>query len=223
MAAKRFIKIPEQVAHDSRLKPITRILYGEIEGLARQYGYCFATNEFFAKEYECSVFAISRYINELVKAGLIHVATGRQRRISLTERATSFAQTVKDGCANGQASLTERASDLAQTRNHNIINKMENLKDKKKSVSKEAFGQYKNIYLSAVELQTLQNEFPATWSNWIERASVYCQQKGKKYEDYLATIRAWAEKEKQQQELEKPKFDDPVLQAMSEWEKAHTW
>lgn len=136
---KRYIKIPEQIAHDSKIKPIARLLYGEIDGLAQKSGYCYASNEFFASEYGCSTFAISRYINELVKAGYVRVSVvGRQRRICLTERANSLAQTVNDGCANGQGSLTERASNLAQTRKHNILSNNQ-IKNRENIISKEAW------------------------------------------------------------------------------------
>lgn len=71
----------------------------------------------------------------------------------------------------------------------------------KKSKPKPAhhkYGEYKNVPLTDEQLEKLKTEFPDDWKERIERVSEYCELSGKKYKNYLAVIRAWAKKDKQQ-------------------------
>lgn len=58
------------------------------------------------------------------------------------------------------------------------------------------YGFYKNVLLSDEDIEKLKTEFPTDWENRIERLSEYIASKGAKYKNHLATIRAWARKEK---------------------------
>lgn len=68
-------------------------------------------------------------------------------------------------------------------------------KKKKQKPPRHKYGQYKNVLLSDIELSKLQSEFPNDWEEWIERVSAYCESSGRKYKNYLATIRQWSQKE----------------------------
>ncbi len=47
------------------------------------------------------------------------------------------------------------------------------------------------------QLEKIKEEFPNDWEQRIDRVSEYCELSGKTYKNYLATIRAWARKDKQ--------------------------
>ena len=65
------------------------------------------------------------------------------------------------------------------------------------TATRHQYGQYKNVLLSDDEMSKLQSEFP-DWEQRIERLSEYIASKGAKYKSHLATIRAWARKDKQE-------------------------
>lgn len=72
------------------------------------------------------------------------------------------------------------------------------------------YGEYKNVILSDEQYQKLQQEFPNEWEHWIQKVDEYCQYSGKKYNDYLATIRNWARRRKQEEKQDDtvPVYDD---------------
>lgn len=74
------------------------------------------------------------------------------------------------------------------------VSREEKEKDKKKAPVRKAYGEYRNVLLSDEELEKLQTEFP-DWEERIEACSSYCASKGKRYKNYLATIRSWARRD----------------------------
>ena len=83
-----------------------------------------------------------------------------------------------------------------------------NTKEKEKAPARHKYGQYGNVLLSDEELAKLKAEF-SDWQQRIERLSEYIASSGKSYKNHLATIRAWARKDKQS-EPEDRKRDDAV-------------
>jgi len=78
--------IPGDVRYDPDLKPNAKLLYGELTSLCNKKGYCWATNEHFAKLYNLSVGTISRLISQLETKGYIRcemaaTSKGSERRI----------------------------------------------------------------------------------------------------------------------------------------------
>ncbi len=63
------------------------------------------------------------------------------------------------------------------------------------------YGTYKNVLLTDDDINKLKSEFPDDWQNRIERLSEYIASSGKTYKNHLATIRAWAKKDKEREML----------------------
>ncbi|WP_260849209.1 helix-turn-helix domain-containing protein [Brachyspira hyodysenteriae] len=57
--------IPSAVRYDKRLKPLSKLIYGEITALTNDKGYCWANNNYFAEIYSVSKDTISRAIRQL--------------------------------------------------------------------------------------------------------------------------------------------------------------
>lgn len=62
--------IPAHVRY-SNITPNAKLLFGEIAALSNKTGYCYATNDYFAKLYNVSKITVSRLINELVEHNFI--------------------------------------------------------------------------------------------------------------------------------------------------------
>ena len=65
--------IPARVRYDKELRPLARLLYGEISALCNERGYCWAENHWFAELFEKTTKTISELINSLKNRGHIVV------------------------------------------------------------------------------------------------------------------------------------------------------
>jgi len=80
--------IPASVRYDNALPAGAKLMYGEITALSNQRGYCFASNTYFSKLYNCTPQAISKWIKQLESAGHVQIeyvgdAGNVQRRVSI--------------------------------------------------------------------------------------------------------------------------------------------
>lgn len=78
--------IPANVRYDSELTDKAKLLYGEITCLSNKEGYCFATNKYFAKLYNCTNRAIQNAISKLQERGYINIVIedNYQRKIYIS-------------------------------------------------------------------------------------------------------------------------------------------
>lgn len=65
--------IPAHVRYCKELEPAAKLLYSEITALSNLYGYCWASNEYFAELYDVEVRTIQRWIETLKKNSFIEV------------------------------------------------------------------------------------------------------------------------------------------------------
>ncbi|MHA2039628.1 MAG: helix-turn-helix domain-containing protein [Promethearchaeota archaeon] len=92
--------IPAEIRYDNKLCPNAKLLYGEITALCNEKGYCWASNEYFAKLYKVHKNTISRWVVALDKLGFIHTLTERNgeqylRKIWLTGSVKSISKIVE--------------------------------------------------------------------------------------------------------------------------------
>lgn len=78
--------IPSTVRYDENLKFAERLLYGEITALIGKEGYCFASNNYFAKLFGVIPGTISRWISHLSRLGYIKVEVIRNDKNEVMER-----------------------------------------------------------------------------------------------------------------------------------------
>ena len=193
--------IPANVRYDKRLKPNTKLLYGEITALCNERGFCWAGNEYFADLYGVNKETISRWVSDLIKFGYLNreiiykegtnQIINRYLRINQypidEKRNTPIDEKVKDN----NTSINNTFNNTKE-----YIRELPPLKKSKAKPIRHKYGEYKNVLLSDEQMEKLKTEFPNDYQERIERLSEYCESSGKTYKNYLATIRSWARKEK---------------------------
>ena len=73
----------------------------------------------------------------------------------------------------------------------------ENKPEKPKKPQRHKYGDYGNVLFTDEQYEKLKKEFPDDYKFRIQNVDDYVQSTGKKYKDYLATIRTWARRDKQ--------------------------
>jgi len=93
-----FSVIPANVRYDSDLSPYAILLYGEITALTHKNGYCYASNTYFAKRYDRTPQAVSKWINQLASKGYINIVYCKCKNIIVERRIyiTSEVSTTVD-------------------------------------------------------------------------------------------------------------------------------
>ncbi len=126
--------IPAPVRYNDDLRPNAKLMYGEIRSLCGRFGYCFATNSYFAKLYGMNERSIARFVKQLEALNFIRVVIIRDengrvlgRRIYVVlpfesdENVTLNHMTKKSAtCPKSQGEGDQKVS---QYNNKNNINK----------------------------------------------------------------------------------------------------
>lgn len=125
--------------------------------------------------------------------------------------------------------LTKSVTNKQPTDNQQITNKQpqnknrENKENKKNREKREGalsrFGQFKNVLLTDLEMESLRSLYPDVYEKKIERLSRYIESKGKDYDNHYAVLCDWIERD---YEKDKPKPKNKTSYDMSEVKKFDT-
>lgn len=79
--------IPADIRYNVSISANAKLLYGEITALCNKEGYCWASNQYFAKLYNVHKDTVSKWVSELVQQEYIYftVLENNYRQIFLTE------------------------------------------------------------------------------------------------------------------------------------------
>ncbi len=99
-------------------------------------------------------------------------------------------------CALGCDTVSVQGSSQGRSQDRSQSSSPLYKQNKTKKIYILSRGTYENVLLSDDDMEKLKSEFPADYNERIERLSEYMASTGKKYKNHLATIRAWARKEK---------------------------
>ena len=88
--------IPAQVRYDKSLPDKAKLLYGEISALVNAEGFCFASNDYFARLYGCTIGTIARQMGQLEKAGYILRELEKDQTGQVVRRKIMLAVSTSD-------------------------------------------------------------------------------------------------------------------------------
>ena len=91
-----------------------------------------------------------------------------------------------------------------------------NVGHKPPKVVRHKYGLYEQVLLTDEDYEKLKAEFPHDYSERIARLDEYIASHGKKYKNHLATIRAWARKDKTQRRPAASNSSNPFLDMLEE-------
>ena len=100
----------------------------------------------------------------------------------------------------------------------NTLNKRKETKLKKES-KKKAYGEYQHVLFSDEEYEKLKAYFPNDYEKRIQSLDEYIQKSGKKYKDFLLTLKTWARRDgyvpPNEKEKNKEKFKSVDLSCLT--------
>lgn len=100
----------------------------------------------------------------------------------------------------------------------NTLNKRKETKLKKES-KKKAYGEYQHVLFSDEEYEKLKAYFPRDYEKRIQSLDEYIQKSGRKYKDFLLTLKTWARRDgyvpPNEKEKNKDKFKSVDLSCLT--------
>ena len=124
---ENYILIPAEVKNCKELKPIEKLIFGDITCLCNQKGYCWAGNRYFAELYQISKRSVSRYINHLKELNFITAVVERDANKKVIKRTIKINDNPieKTDSTSGQNFLApiDRTVQYNNTSNNNIKEK----------------------------------------------------------------------------------------------------
>jgi hypothetical protein len=104
--------IPAGVRYCKDLEPNAKLFYGELTALANEYGYCWASNEYFAELYGVTTRVIQYWLESLKKHGFIKVQISKKG--IKTSRKIWITPDVQKMFAKGQKCPDDNENDDSQ-------------------------------------------------------------------------------------------------------------
>lgn len=177
-----YINIPAKVRYDKKLNPNAKLLYGEINALCNEKGYCWASNSHFSNLYEVSKTSVSTWIKNLkvnkhIKIKFIYKKESKQ---VLERRITLIKDPMKEKL---KIPIQEKFKD-----NNTDINNTSNTKKDYYSSREFRIPTLSEIqeYISIENLNVDPNRFFLHYksNSWTE--------KGEPIKDWIKLLKAWS-------------------------------
>lgn len=171
--------IPASVRYDKEINSSMKVLYSEFTSLCNKYGYCHATNGYFAKLYGVSKTTISRWISKLEERGHIYTQMEYmpysneigERRIFIPNVNTPLQKCQGGIDKNVKGGIDKNVKGNNTRENNTSINKKEDGLFKNEFLSKETEKKIDPSpppKKSELKLPYSSEKFQKAWDDWKE-------------------------------------------------------
>lgn len=155
--------LPANIRYDNNLKANEKLIYAEITALSNKNGYCYATNNYFAKLYDVHKITVSNWIKNLKEKGYVKVVEIHKKDSKeIQERRIYISQSL--------IPISEKTNTPLNEKTNTPIS--ENTKDNNTSINTTS----KNIYID--------DFFNKSWDKYPNKKGKGKISKSKKEEVY---------------------------------------
>lgn len=129
--------LPASVRYDETLTDFAKILFAEITALSNKYGFCTASNGYFAELYKRNVSTISETISELQKRGYLRSEVEENYKRKIYPLIDPLLKKPKgvSGIPEGGVSGKAEDNNINSNTKFNIVSEAENEREKRPSFS----------------------------------------------------------------------------------------
>lgn len=153
--------------------------------------------------------------NALKQYGLIDFKVNGTKATNY--KMITIAKSKQESKQIGKQVSTQDGKQVSK-RVRNTLNKRKETKLKKES-KKKAYGEYQHVLFSDEEYEKLKAYFPNDYEKRIQSLDEYIQKSGKKYKDFLLTLKTWARRDgyvpPNEKEKNKDKFKSVDLSCLT--------
>ena len=157
-----YTTLPWQVRYDNNLTANEKILFSELLLLSKKNGYCSAQNSYFAELYNVKTRAVSRWVNNLKKAGYINVKINfKEDRRTFDERRI-YINNLKDLLINDPIDKNDHTPDK---NDHTPMTKMTRPYSQKRLDPIVKNDQHNNIKANKIKANKINDDYKAKIKN----------------------------------------------------------
>lgn len=113
--------ITAEVRYDADLTGDEKILYAEITALSNKHGYCYASNDYFAKLFSVTDVTVSRRLKKLKDKGYLKIIYKRSGTVVTNRKVYPLTQTITAVNNPDNGPLTDEATAVNRTVKENTI------------------------------------------------------------------------------------------------------
>jgi DNA-binding transcriptional regulator YhcF (GntR family) len=113
--------ITAEVRYDPELTGDEKILYAEITALSNKHGYCYASNDYFAKLFSVTNVTVSRRLKKLKDKGYISITYKRTGTVITNRKIYPLTQTITAVNSSDNGPLSDEATAVNRNDKENNI------------------------------------------------------------------------------------------------------
>ena len=182
--------ITANVRYDNRLTDSEKLLFAEITSLSNKYGYCTASNGYFAKLYEVTKVTISRRIANLKECGYLNVEIVREGNEIKQRKMYPFTEMLRPINTNDNTPINTNVKENNTRFNNTRINRdRDDVTNSFKYISNNL--EIIQSPLKAQQLEETINDFKDNKLDIITVATDYCKENNKGINYLIKVLENW--------------------------------